>query len=90
MKTKLLRELRNEAYRAYGIKTKLPLPSNVTPQKDFEGVYIIGQRFTPERDVVEFSLKSAKKRLLLMRIDYCIKSVKEKRVVNRKIRVCRI
>lgn len=91
MKTKLLKELRDEAYKEYGIKGKLDMPKiEVADPKKVEGVYIIGQRYTPKRDVVELTLKDAKKRLRLMRIDYCIRRVKEKRVNDNKIRFCRL
>ena len=91
MKTKLLKELRDEAYKEYGIKGKLDMPKiDVADPKKVEGVYIIGQRFNPKRDVVELTLKDAKKRLRLMRIEYCIRRVKEKRVNDNKIRFCRL
>ena len=91
MKTKLLKELRDEAYKEFGIKGKLDMPKiEVADPKKVEGVYIIGQRFNPKRDVVELTLKDAKKRLMLMRIDYCIRRVKEKRVNDNKIRFCRL
>lgn len=91
MKTKLLKELREEAYKEFGIKGKLDLPNiEVADPKKVEGVYIIGQRFNPKRDVVELTLKDAKKRLMQMRIDYCIRRVKEKRVDDNRIRFCRL
>ena len=79
MKTKLLKELRSEAYKAYGIKAKLPLPANVYPSRDVDGVYIIGQRLSSEHDMVEFELKTAKKRLNSLRNEYCVRRVAELR-----------
>lgn len=79
MKTKLLKKMRDEAFRAYGIKTKLALHAGLQTDKDMDGVYIIGHRLTSEHDVVEFELKAAKKRLNNLRIGYCIKRVSELR-----------
>ena len=91
MKTKLLKELRDEAYKEYGIKGKLDMPKiDVADPKKVEGVYIIGQRYTPKRDVVELILKDAKKRLRSMRIDYCIRRVEEKRISDNRIRFCKL
>ena len=92
MKTKLLRNLREEAYKEYGIKKKIDLPKtgfDVLDEK-VEGIYIIGHRFNSNRDVVELNLKDAKKRLMQMRIDYCIRRVKEKRISDNRIRFCRL
>lgn len=91
MKTKLLKDLREEAYKEFGIKGKLDMPKiEVADPKKVEGVYIIGQRFNPKRDVVELNLKDAKKRLRSMRIDYCIRRVEEKRINDNRIRFCRL
>lgn len=79
MKTKLLRKLRNEAYKAYGIKTKLALHKGMQTSEEMDAVYIIGHRLTSEHDVVEFRLKDAKNRLNDLRIGYCIKRVSELR-----------
>ena len=87
MKTKLLKELRGEAYKEIGIKNKLPLP--IEPTDKMDGVYIIGLRNYSEKDIVEFSLKEAKKRLHQLRIDYCIRRVQDKRIANNRIRFCR-
>lgn len=83
MKTKLLKKLRAEAHRAYCIKNKADLPK-IEPQliaeRKWEGVYIIGLRnYTDKADMVEFSLKDAKKRLQGLRNEYCVKRVAEMR-----------
>ena len=79
MKTKLLKKMRDEAFRAYGIKTKLALHAGLQTDKDMDGVYIIGHRLTSEHDVVEFRLKDAKKRLNTLRNEYCVKRIQELR-----------
>lgn len=68
-----------EAFRAYGIKTKLALHAGLQTDKDMDGVYIIGHRLTSGHDVVEFRLKDAKKRLHTLRNEYCVKRVQELR-----------
>lgn len=83
MKTKLLKKLKTEARRAYCIKKKAELPK-IEPQliaeRKWDGVYIIGQRnFTDKGDVVEFRLKDAKKRLHILRNEYCVRRVAEMR-----------
>ncbi len=83
MKTKLLKKLRAEAHRAYCIKKKADLPK-IEPQliaeRKWDGVYIIGLRnFTDKGDVVEFRLKDAKKRLHILRNEYCVRRVAEMR-----------
>ena len=43
MKTKLLKELRDEAYKKYGIKGRLELPTiEGADSKKVEGAYIVG------------------------------------------------
>lgn len=83
MRTKLLKKLRAEAHRAYCIKKKADLPK-IEPQliaeRKWDGVYIIGLRnFTDKADVVEFNLKAAKKRLNILRNEYCVRRVQELR-----------
>lgn len=91
MKTKLLKELRDEAYKVYGIKGRLELPTiEGADSKKVEGAYIVGERLFSDRDVVEVTLKAAKKRLRTLRIEYCIRKVEEKRISEKKIRFGRL
>ena len=90
MRTKLLKKLRMEAFRAYGIKTKLALHAGLQTDKDMDGVYIIGHRLTSEHDVVEFKLADAKKRLHTLRNEYCVKRVAEMRETCRINRLNRL
>ena len=79
MRTKLLKKLKAEAHRTYCIKNRLQLPKAETP-KEWEGVYVIGLRnYTDKADVVEFCLKNAKKRLHILRNEYCVRRVAELR-----------
>lgn len=74
MKTKLLKKLRNDAYKNYGIKGFFKTTQGT-------GVYIIGLRgLQGTTDVASFSLDDAKKELARMRNDYCIGRVAEMRI----------
>lgn len=92
MKTRLLKNLREDAYKEYGIKKRIDLPKTGFDVLDdrIEAIYIIGNRFNSNRDVVEFNMRDAKKRLRSMRIDYCIRRVEEKRISDNRIRFCRL
>lgn len=73
MKTRLLKRLRGDAYRAYGIKAYYHTNSG-------GDVYIVGLRgYQGDKDVAEFSLKEAKKQLGKVRNEYCMKRVLEMR-----------
>ena len=59
--------------------------------KEWEGVYVIGLRnYTDKADVVEFNLKAAKKRLHILRNEYCVKRVAEMRETCRINRLNRL
>ena len=73
MKTALLKKLRTEAYKMYGIKSFIELGGG-------GGVYIVGNReLTSKNDVAEYTLKAARRRLGDMRKEYCKNRVQELR-----------
>lgn len=73
MKTKLLKELRDEAHKTYGIKGCLEL-------SDGASIYVIGLReFSNKEDVGSYDIEEAKYRLQKMREKYCISRVAELR-----------
>lgn len=83
MKTGLLKKLRTEAYRMYGIKNHIAIGGG-------GGVYIIGLReLSNRKDVGEYTLKGARKRLAEMRSEYCTSRVAELRAENRKAKYIR-
>ena len=76
MKAKLLKRLRTEAYRRYGIK-------GYFHTSDGGGVYIVGMRGLPsQQDEAQFSVEDAKKVLATMRNEYCAGRVSEMRVAK--------
>ena len=84
MKTKLLKKLRTEAHQLYGVKGYLELSGG-------GGVYVVGMReLTSKKDVAEYTLKSAKKKLAAMRNEYCKSRVEEMRINNRINRFCKL
>lgn len=72
MKTKLLKELRKQAYKDFGIKDSFK-----TEKGD---VFIVGYKgLNTDNDKAFFSLDEAKKEVFRMRHDYCLRQVEEKR-----------
>lgn len=72
MKAKLLKDLRKQAYKDFGIKDSFK-----TTQGD---VFIVGYKgLNTGNDKAFFSLEDAKKEVFKMRHDYCLRKVEEKR-----------
>lgn len=72
MKAKLLKDLRKQAYKDFGIKDSFK-----TTQGD---VFIVGYKgLNTGNDKAFFSLEDAKKEVFKMRHDYCLRQVEERR-----------
>ncbi len=72
MKAKLLKNLRKQAYKDFGIKDSF---------KTTQGnVFIVGYKgLNTGNDKAFFSLEDAKKEVFKMRHDYCLRQVEERR-----------
>ena len=71
MKTRLLKQLRCEAHKVYGIKGCLEIT-------DGTSVYVVGLRnFSNKEDIASYELEDARYRLHEMRNKYCINRVAE-------------